>query len=137
MPFIDGFCVFFRGNMVQKWPIWGHHTQLHRFYGIKRWNTIRKKKKSATHLYHCDHDDRLILAIYVSCRLNQYIFFTKYPLFGSKSGSCCDPNKSLPNERRLKKESWSEAVTYLYTGRWSCNAEVSQRKVHSNIYIYN
>ena len=29
--------------MVQKWPIWGHHTQKHRFYGIKRWNTMRKK----------------------------------------------------------------------------------------------
>ena len=43
MPFIDGFCGFFRGNMVQKWPIWGHHTQIHRFYGIKRWNTMRKK----------------------------------------------------------------------------------------------
>ena len=26
-----------------KFPIWGHHTQIHRFYGIKRWNTMRKK----------------------------------------------------------------------------------------------
>ena len=43
MPFIEGFFGFFRGEMVQKWPIWGHHTQIHRFYGIKRWNTIRKK----------------------------------------------------------------------------------------------
>ena len=33
----------FRGKVVQKWPIWGHHTQIHRFYGIKRWNTMRKK----------------------------------------------------------------------------------------------
>ena len=43
MPFIEGFFGFFRGEMVQKWPIWGHHTQIHRFYGIKRWNTMRKK----------------------------------------------------------------------------------------------
>ena len=34
----------FRGKVVQKCPIWGHHTQIHRFYGIKRWNTMRKKK---------------------------------------------------------------------------------------------
>ena len=39
----EGFFGFFRGEMVQKWPIWGHHTQIHRFYGIKRWNTMRKK----------------------------------------------------------------------------------------------
>jgi len=38
MPFIEGFFGFFRGEMVQKWPIWGHHTQIHRFYGIKRWD---------------------------------------------------------------------------------------------------
>ena len=43
MPFIEGFCEFFRGNMVQKWPIWGHHTPLHRFYGIKRWKKERKE----------------------------------------------------------------------------------------------
>ena len=40
MPFIDGFCGFFRGEMVQKWPIWGHHTQKHRFYGIKTGGSI-------------------------------------------------------------------------------------------------
>ena len=44
MPFIDGFCGFFRGEMVQFGPIWGHKRQKHRFYGIKRWNMMRKKK---------------------------------------------------------------------------------------------
>mgnify|MGYP003331981512 CR=1 FL=1 len=34
---------FFSGGNGTKWPIWGHHTQIHRFYGIKRWNTMRKK----------------------------------------------------------------------------------------------
>ena len=53
-----------------------------------RWE---KKIYSATHIYHYDHNSRLILAIYVSCRLNLYIFFTFGSLFGSKSGSCCDP----------------------------------------------
>ena len=31
------------GESSTKLPIWGHHTQIHRFYGIKRWNTMRKK----------------------------------------------------------------------------------------------
>ena len=31
------------GESSTKLPIWGHHTQKHRFYGIKRWNTMRKK----------------------------------------------------------------------------------------------
>ena len=48
MPFIEGFCEFFRGNMVQKWPIWGHHTPLHRFYGITRW---KKERKEIAFLY--------------------------------------------------------------------------------------
>ena len=31
------------GESSTKLPIWGHHTQIHRSYGIKRWNTTRKK----------------------------------------------------------------------------------------------
>ena len=31
------------GESSTKLPIWGHHTQIHRFYGIKRWNRMRKK----------------------------------------------------------------------------------------------
>ena len=42
------FCLFkivrpISGESGTKLPIWGHHTQIHRFYGIKRWNTMRKK----------------------------------------------------------------------------------------------
>ena len=50
-----------------------------------------KKNYFCTHLYHRDHADRLFPAIYVGAKINQYIFFTFGPLFGSKSGSCCDP----------------------------------------------
>ena len=81
---------WFRGKVVQKCPIWGHHTNT-RSYGIKRWNTTRKKKKSATHLYHRDHDDRLILAIYVSCRLNEYLILRNIYFFAPKSLLVCIP----------------------------------------------
>ena len=56
-------------------------------------NAGREEKKiySANKLYHRDHIGLLILAIYIVCRLNQYKCFTNYPLFGSKSRSCCDP----------------------------------------------
>ena len=36
-------CSPISGESSTKFPIWGHHTQIHRFYGIKRWNTMRKK----------------------------------------------------------------------------------------------
>ena len=65
---------------------------------------IEKKKYSANKLYHRDHNGLLILAIYVSCRLNLYIFFTFGSLFVTKSESCCDPYGSAVKEGERKKE---------------------------------
>ena len=59
--------------------------------GIRR----EKKKKSATHLYHRDHDDRLILATYVSCRLNEYLILRNIYFFTPKSGLVGTPTQSI------------------------------------------
>ena len=70
------------------------------------------------HLYHHDHDGRLIPARYVVPQINQYFFFTFGPLFGSKSLSCCDPIQLYYTYTHVKKiksfiEHWTVHV-YLY-----------------------
>ena len=79
--FIDGFCNFFRGEMVQ-FGLFGH------------------KRQNA-------HGGRLIQAIFGTCTKNksiQYIFFTFGSLFVTKSESCCDPYGSAVKEGERKKE---------------------------------
>ena len=84
------FVGFFGGKWYKNGLFEATTHKKHRFYGIKRWNTMRKKKYLWYHLYHCDHDDRLILASYVVLyrytgtwyryhKLNKY--FTGYPVF--------------------------------------------------------
>ena len=56
-----------------------------RSYGIKRWNTTRKKYLFLHPPIPPDHAD-------VGAKIDQYNFFSpKYSLFGSKNGSCGDP----------------------------------------------
>ena len=62
-----------------------------RSYGIKRWNTMRKKKYLWYHLYHCDHDDRLILASYVVPQINEYLILRNIYFFAPKSLLVCIP----------------------------------------------
>ena len=65
----------FRGKVkvVQKCPIWGHHTQIHDFTALNA--GIRRERKIYFwhHLYHRDHGGRLIPASYVVPKINQYL----------------------------------------------------------------
>ena len=81
----------FRGKVVQN-CLFGATT--HKYIDFTALNAgIRWERKIYFwhHLYHRDHGGRLIPASYVVPKINQYIFFTFGPLFGSKSASCCDP----------------------------------------------
>ena len=82
----------FRGKVVQKCPIWGHHTQIHDFTALNA--GIRRERKIYFwhHLYHRDHGGRLIPASYVVPKINQYLILRKIYFFTPKSLLMCIPN---------------------------------------------
>ena len=53
---------------------------------------MRKKKYLWYHLYHCDHDDRLIPASYVVPQINEYLILRLLGFFAPKSLLMCIPN---------------------------------------------
>ena len=75
----------FRGKVVQKCPIWGHHTQIHDFTALNA--GIRRERKIYfwNHLYHHDHDGRLIPASYVVPKINEYLILRNIYFFAPKS----------------------------------------------------
>ena len=81
----------FRGKVVQKCPIWGHHTQIHDFTALNA--GIRRERKIYFwhHLYHRDHGGRLIPASYVVPKINQYLILRKIYFFTPKSLLMCIP----------------------------------------------
>ena len=79
----------FRGKVVQKCPIWGHHTQIHDLTALNAGIRWEKKKYLWYHLYHCDHDDRLILASYVVPQINEYFILRNIYFFAPKSLLVC------------------------------------------------
>ena len=59
-------------EVVQKCPIWGHHTQIHDLTALNAGIRWEKNIYFCTHLYHRDHTDRLFPAIYVCAKINEY-----------------------------------------------------------------
>ena len=59
-------------SIVQKCPIWGHHTQIHDLTALNAGIRREKNIYFCTHLYHRDHTDRLFPAIYVGAKINEY-----------------------------------------------------------------
>ena len=95
----------FRGKVVQKCPIWGHHTQIHDLTALNAGIRREKNIYFCTHLYHRDHADRLFPAIYVGAKINQYLILRLWGFFGPKSLLMCIPNI---------KYYTAAAVYYLY-----------------------
>ena len=95
------------GESSTKLPIWGHHTQIHRFYGIKRWNTMRKKKKNVvTPIPPCSQWPSDSGKLYVTT--NKWIFhFTKDLFFCPKKPLGVHPYYNIRSPLKPERMVWT------------------------------